>query len=113
HRKRKTGDAVHEGGRHRRHRDARRRRHEPLRTNRAEGGDAVKLYNYWRSSASWRVRIALAYKNVAYEYVAVNIMPGVAAQTGDDYKKMNPMAQVPTLVLDDGRQLAQSLAILE
>ena len=73
----------------------------------------MKLYNYWRSSASWRVRIALAYKKVAYEYVAVNIAPHVAAQKGDDYKKLNPMAQVPTLVLDDGRMLAQSLAILE
>jgi maleylpyruvate isomerase len=73
----------------------------------------VKLYNYWRSSASWRVRIALAYKNVAYEYVAVNIAPTVAAQKDASYQKLNPMAQVPTLVLDDGRQLAQSIAILE
>jgi maleylpyruvate isomerase len=73
----------------------------------------VKLYNYWRSSASWRVRIALAYKNVAYEYVAVNITPAVEAQKDASYQKLNPMAQVPTLVLDDGRQLAQSMAILE
>ncbi len=73
----------------------------------------MKLYNYWRSSASWRVRIALAYKNVAYEYVAVNILPAVKAQSAPDYQKMNPMQQVPTLVLDDGRQLSQSLAILE
>jgi maleylpyruvate isomerase len=73
----------------------------------------VKLYNYWRSSASWRVRIALAYKNVAYEYVAVNITPGVKAQNQAEYQKLNPMQQVPTLVLDDGRQLAQSMAILE
>ncbi|MGZ3427896.1 MAG: maleylacetoacetate isomerase [Polyangia bacterium] len=73
----------------------------------------MKLYNYWRSSASWRVRIALAYKNVAYEYVAVNIAPAVEAQKDPGYQKLNPMAQVPTLVLDDGRQLAQSIAILE
>jgi maleylpyruvate isomerase len=73
----------------------------------------VKLYNYWRSSASWRVRIALAYKDVAYEYVAVNIAPSVKAQHQAEYQKLNPMQQVPTLVLDDGRQLAQSMAILE
>ncbi|MCA1665484.1 MAG: maleylacetoacetate isomerase [Myxococcales bacterium] len=73
----------------------------------------MKLYNYWRSSASWRVRIALAYKNVAYEYVAVNITPAVKAQNRAEYQKLNPMQQVPTLVLDDGRQLAQSMAILE
>jgi len=71
----------------------------------------VKLYNYWRSSASWRVRIALAYKNVSYEYVAVNLLEG--ANRGDAYRAMNPIAQVPTLVLDDGRQLSQSMAILE
>jgi maleylpyruvate isomerase len=71
----------------------------------------VKLYNYWRSSASWRVRIALAYKNVAYEYVAVNLIEG--ANRGEPYRAMNPIGQVPTLLLDDGRQLSQSLAILE
>ena len=71
----------------------------------------MKLYNYWRSSASWRVRIALAYKNIPYEYVAVNLLEG--ANRGEGYRAMNPIAQVPTLVLDDGRQLSQSLAILE
>jgi len=71
----------------------------------------VKLYNYWRSSASWRVRIALAYKNVSYEYVAVNLLEG--ANRGDAYRAMNPIAQVPTLVLDGGRQRSQSMASLE
>jgi maleylpyruvate isomerase len=71
----------------------------------------VKLYNYWRSSASWRVRIALAFKNVAYQYVAVNLL--AKANRQDDYTAMNPIGQVPTLVLDDGRQLSQSMAILE
>jgi maleylpyruvate isomerase len=73
----------------------------------------VKLYNYWRSSASWRVRIALAYKGVAYEYVAVNILPAVGQNQEAGYRALNPMAQVPTLVLDDGRQMSQSMAILE
>jgi maleylacetoacetate isomerase len=71
----------------------------------------VKLYNYWRSSASWRVRIALAYKKIAYDYLPVNLLE--QKQRADDYRALNPMQQVPTLVLDDGRQLAQSIAILE
>jgi len=71
----------------------------------------VKLYNYWRSSASWRVRIALAYKNIPFEYVAVNLLE--KANRGEAYTAMNPIGQVPTLVLDDGRQLSQSMAILE
>ena len=71
----------------------------------------MKFYGYWRSSASWRVRIALNYKNVAYEYVPVNLVEG--GQREAEYRALNPMAQVPTLILDDGRQLAQSLAILE
>ncbi len=71
----------------------------------------MKLYNYWRSSASWRVRIALAYKKVDYEYRAVNLLSH--DNRSDDYTALNPIGQVPTLVLDDGRQLSQSLAILE
>jgi maleylpyruvate isomerase len=73
----------------------------------------MKLYNYWRSSASWRVRIALAFKNVAYEYLPVNLIEQGGGQHSAEYKRLNPMEQVPTLVLDDGRQLSQSLAILE
>jgi maleylpyruvate isomerase len=71
----------------------------------------VKLYGYWRSSASWRARIALNWKNVAYEYVPVNLLKG--AQRDEAYRAINPMGQVPTLLLDDGRQLSQSMAILE
>jgi maleylpyruvate isomerase len=73
----------------------------------------MKLYNYWRSSASWRVRIGLALKKVSYEYVPVNLIRDGGEQNGDAYRAVNPMAQVPTLELDDGRQLSQSLAILE
>jgi maleylpyruvate isomerase len=71
----------------------------------------MKLYNYWRSSASWRVRIALHYKKLPFEYLPVNLLE--QQQRSDDYRGLNPMQQVPTLLLDDGRQLAQSLAILE
>ena len=73
----------------------------------------MKLYSFWRSSASWRARIALAYKGVAYEYVAVNLFRDGGEQRGDAYQAVNPMAQVPTLELDDGRRISQSLAIVE
>jgi maleylpyruvate isomerase len=73
------------------------------------------LHNYWRSSASHRVRIGLALKGLAYEHVAVNILS--KEQFADTYRARNPMAQVPTLEVteDDGRvvSLTQSLPILE
>jgi maleylpyruvate isomerase len=74
----------------------------------------MKLYNYWRSSASWRVRIALNYKSLPFSYVPVHIVEKQQAQP--DYAEKNPMQQVPTLELeDDGRtvHLGQSLAIIE
>lgn len=76
------------------------------------------LHNYWRSSASQRVRIGLGLKGLAYEYVVVNISPkGGSQQRGDAYRVKNPMGQVPTLEIteDDGtvRALNQSLPILE
>lgn len=73
------------------------------------------LHNYWRSSASHRVRIALDVKELAYEYVIVNIL--ARDQYADAYRAKNPMHQVPTLEIteDDGtvHALSQSLAILE
>ena len=73
------------------------------------------LHNYWRSSASYRVRIALAFKGLVYEYVPVNLLKHV--QFGDAYRAKNTMAQVPTLEIaeDDGSVLAltQSLPIIE
>jgi maleylpyruvate isomerase len=75
----------------------------------------LALHNYWRSSASHRVRIGLGLKKVPFEYVAVNILK--RDQHADAYLQRNPMAQVPTLVVseDDGtmRTLTQSLPILE
>lgn len=73
----------------------------------------MKLYSYWRSSASWRARIALAYKGVRYEYVAVHLLKDGGEQHGETYRAVNPMQQVPTLELDDGRRISQSLAIIE
>jgi len=72
--------------------------------------EKIVLYSYFRSSASWRVRIALALKDVKYEYKAVHLVK--KEQKSDEYTKMNPMAQVPTLVVDDVT-LTQSLPILE
>jgi len=73
------------------------------------------LHNYWRSSASHRVRIGLHLKQLAFDYVPVNLLHG--DQLGDAHRAKNPMAQVPALVIveDDGatRTLTQSLPILE
>jgi maleylpyruvate isomerase len=76
----------------------------------------MKLFNYWRSSASWRVRIAMNLKGVAYEYVPVNLVANGGEQNASAYRAMNPMGQVPTLALEEGgttRYLTQSIAILE
>jgi maleylpyruvate isomerase len=73
------------------------------------------LHNYWRSSASHRVRIGLGLKKLKFEYVIVNILK--RDQHADAYRAKNPMAQVPTLEVtdDDGtvRAINQSLPILE
>lgn len=75
----------------------------------------MRLYNYWRSSASWRVRIGLALKGIAYEYVPVDLVADGGAQRSEAYRAVNPLMQVPTLewtVGHETRRLTQSLAIL-
>ncbi|MCK9514592.1 MAG: maleylacetoacetate isomerase [Ottowia sp.] len=71
----------------------------------------MKLYNYFRSSTSYRVRIALALKGLAYEYVPVDLRSGEQQQA--TYLASNPEGLVPLLVLDDGQRLSQSMAIME
>lgn len=71
----------------------------------------MKLYTYWRSSAAWRVRIALELKNLTYESLPVHLVRG--EQRGEAFKALNPNAVVPALALDDGTVLTQSLAIIE
>ncbi|MEP7183439.1 MAG: maleylacetoacetate isomerase [Betaproteobacteria bacterium] len=71
----------------------------------------MKLYDYYRSSAAYRVRIALNLKGVAPERVFVHLRRG--AQLADDYLALNPQGLVPALVTDDGATLTQSLAIVE
>jgi len=72
----------------------------------------LKLYSYFRSSASYRVRIALNLKGVPFEYVPVHLTRGGGEHLAAPFRKLNPQALVP--VLEDGEEaLAQSLAIIE
>jgi len=72
----------------------------------------MKLHNYFRSSASFRVRIALALKGLDYEYASVHLLKGGGEQFAAEFTAMNPAALVPVLD-DDGIVLTQSLAIIE
>ena len=71
----------------------------------------LKLYDYWRSSAAYRVRIGLNLKGVAYESIPVNIAPGVDEQFGQAYRAINPQMRVPALETAQGL-ITQSLSIL-
>ena len=68
------------------------------------------LYDYYRSSACYRVRIALNLKRIEYEARSINLAEG--AQTGDEYRDLNPQGFVPMLVMD-GQAITQSLAICD
>lgn len=70
----------------------------------------IRLFDYWRSSASYRVRIALGLAGLAWESVPVNLVEG--AQRGAEHLDRNPQGLVPVLEID-GLRLTQSLAILE
>ena len=70
----------------------------------------VRLHDYWRSSASYRVRIALNLHGLDYDRVTVNLLTG--AQRGADNLALNKQGLVPTLEID-GLILTQSLAIVE
>ncbi len=72
----------------------------------------LRLYSYWRSSASHRVRIALQLKGLSYEYVAVHLGAGDGEQFSVAYRALNPQSRVPALETSDGI-LIQSMAILE
>jgi maleylacetoacetate isomerase/maleylpyruvate isomerase len=71
----------------------------------------MKLHNYFRSSASFRVRIALELKGLSYEYVAVHLPKGEHKQ--EQYAAVSATGLVPTLETDDGTLLGQSMAIIE
>ncbi len=71
----------------------------------------LTLHTYWRSSTSYRVRIALAMKGIEYQSRHVDLIAG--AQRMPEYAELNPMQGVPTLMLEDGTALTQSMAILD
>ena len=72
----------------------------------------MKLYTFFRSSASFRVRIALNLKNLSYDQIPIHLRRGGGEQFRANYQNINAQALVPTLE-DDGRYLIQSLAIVE
>lgn len=73
----------------------------------------MKLYTYFRSSAAYRVRIALNLKDIAYEGVSVHLTKGGGQHKKPDYRAINPQMRVPTLELSSGEKLIQSLAIID
>ena len=72
----------------------------------------MKLYGFWRSLATYRVKVALALKGMKVDEVSIDILKGMQHQP--DYKSVNPQAVVPALIPDDGGSpLFQSMAIME
>lgn len=72
---------------------------------------SLKLFHYWRSGASWRVRWGLEIKGVPVEYVAIDLLKSEEKEIS--YKKLNPSGYVPCLIVDEKQALGESLAILE
>ena len=70
------------------------------------------LYSYFRSSTSYRVRIAMNLKALNYEYKAIHLLKNGGEQHSAEYRKLNPAGEVPTLV-HDGKVIGQSFAIIE
>jgi maleylacetoacetate isomerase len=73
----------------------------------------VKLYSYFRSSAAYRVRIALNFKGMPYDMVSIHLTKDGGQQRKPDFVAVNPQMRVPALALDSGDMLTQSLAIIE
>ena len=72
----------------------------------------MKLYSYWRSSAAYRVRIALNLKGLEYEVIPVHLLKDGGQQLQDGYRSLNPQGLIPTLA-DGAVNLGQSLAIMD
>ncbi len=72
----------------------------------------MKLYGYWRSTSSYRVRIALNMKGVRYDQSPVHLVRDGGEQNAPAFRAINPAGRVPALELDDGRVITQSIAIM-
>ncbi|MAI91502.1 maleylacetoacetate isomerase [Ponticaulis sp.] len=72
----------------------------------------MKLFSFWQSSASYRVRIALNLKGLDAHYVSINLSPDVQAQLKPDYLDLNPEGRIPAIAVDEGL-IGQSMAIME
>jgi maleylpyruvate isomerase len=73
----------------------------------------VKLYTYFRSSAAYRVRIALNLKKLPYEAIPIHLTKDGGRHRSAEYRAINPQMRVPALTLDSGETILQSLAIVE
>jgi maleylacetoacetate isomerase len=73
--------------------------------------EKITLYSFWRSQASYRVRIALSIKGIPFDLKTIDLLKG--EQHSTDYRAVNPEGLVPSLIEGDQRPLIQSLAILE
>ena len=73
----------------------------------------MKLYSYFRSSAAYRVRIALNLKGLPYEMVSIHLTKDGGHQRTPEFRAVNPQMRVPVLALSGGEVLTQSLAIIE
>lgn len=71
----------------------------------------MKLYHYWRSSCSWRVRAALAHKGIVADMVSVSLLSGESESA--EHLERNPAGFVPVLELSSGKRLTESMAICE
>ena len=72
----------------------------------------IKLYDYWRSSACYRLRIALNLKGLTYTSEEVNLHPEVLGQNSDAYRAINPQQRVPAVIID-GKTHTQSMSIID
>ncbi|MFV0544080.1 MAG: maleylacetoacetate isomerase [Marinicella pacifica] len=73
----------------------------------------LTLYSYWRSTAAYRVRIALNLKGLSYETKAIHLVKDGGEQHSDAYRGVNPQGLVPSLVTAEGDVITQSMAIME